>query len=577
MAVPPVTNTAALNTSNKKNQTKGSGFTNINSVLDANKGAGEKIGNKIGSELTNQASSVREGIQASQNQFNTQKNQAGQQANQAIQAGQALTRQAGETDDAYTARVAQGNQNFNQIGEQLRGAAYTGPTQLTNAGKLQAQGQNVAGQGQLAGNTQGQEQLLRTMVAKPGQYTRGQSALDQLLLGQSGQGAIQQGRRATLGLGEFAQGAQSQAEAQANALKTGISANKTKTINSLQDAITGETGLQAQARKQAETFQTDAKDLQSILAGTYKADTPEAQARVNDLLGRMGEFGLDNYNLYTEDENQVKGAIGNLANTLTTQFGASRFTDPQRQAGMNLATVLGDKDLNDRISNASFDTNVFGDEAAAFSGLDKERAFDTDTKNRLESLAGNVEGFENQVRTQNQATLERQLQEIDTKENYTPEQKEALKNYLRQTSGLINQNLGSFGTNTNFQTQANQLLTDLENQGINFGTDPNLGIYSNQYQRNLNQSNLPGGGIDTSNTGWSAFADTYGGEQVSPLADLDRFSNLGLNEYSTAGSGDIRSSAEIRAAGQRALAQDKKLKDFVLSRILGLNNSSSQV
>ena len=262
MPVPPVTNTAALPSNmNKKNQQKGSGFTNINSILDANKGAGEKIGQTIGGKLSDQANSVRSGIQQSQSQFNQQKQQAGQQATNAVQAGQALNKQAGETDEAYQSRIAGGSQDYNQIGENLRNAQYNGPMELANGAQLQAQGSNVSALGRLAGNTQGQTQLLRSMVAKPGQYTRGQSALDQLLLGQTGQKAIQQGRQATLGLGEKAAGAEAQAEAQANALKSGISTNRANAISGIQNAVTGEGGIQTQAANQAKAFQKDASDF----------------------------------------------------------------------------------------------------------------------------------------------------------------------------------------------------------------------------------------------------------------------------------------------------------------------------
>lgn len=370
MPIPLTTNTAALPDDENRSQQRGTGFTNINKILDANTGAGEKIGQKIGSDLSDQANSVRAGIQSSQNSFNQQKQQASDQANNAIKAGTGLTQQAGENQDQYATRLANGTTDYNQIGQNLQNASYTGPTGLTNAGQVQAQGATASALGKLAGNTQGQTQLLQSMVAKPGQYTSGQSALDSLLLGQNGQQAIQKGRQATIGVGTQAQGAVDQAAAQANALKTGIDTNRANTIQSLQNSLTGAgdqtsngvTGLQTLAQNQATSFNNDATRLQQILAGKNADGSPITTLSDTDkkLIDNMSQYGIDNTTpFYTGDQNATQSALNSLSGSLALNPGQLKYQGDQQQAAQNLASVLGQTDISNSIKNNQFNTNLF--------------------------------------------------------------------------------------------------------------------------------------------------------------------------------------------------------------------------
>lgn len=401
MPVPPITNTAEL--SNKKKQTRGTGFTNINRVLDANRGAGQKMGEQIGGGLNQQADSVRAGIESSQNQFNQEKQQAGQQAKSAVQAGQNLVKQAGETDDAYQARIAQTNinnqpVNYSQIGQELRDAQYKGPMALQNAGQLQAQSATTSALGRLAGNTGGQQQLLQTMVAKPGQYTRGQSALDSLLLGQDGQKAIQQGRQATQGLQQKAFGAVDQAEAQAQALKSGISENKTKTLQALQNMLSGNgtqdsdqvVGIKELAKRQAESFNKDATRLKEILSGKNSDGSLITNLSPEDqqLLDNMNQYGLDNNQFYTGDQNSSSISLNNLANTLAINPGQLKFQGNQSAAAQNLATVLGDLDTAESIKNNEFNTDLFSKDKSFTNQQELARNADQEQSNFFKSEAG---------------------------------------------------------------------------------------------------------------------------------------------------------------------------------------------
>lgn len=575
MAILPTTNTAApqqQEDESTKRQNRGTGFTNINKILEANKGAGQRIGQAVGGQLAGQAQSVREGIQQSQQQFQQQKQQAGQQAQGAIGAGQGLLRGHGagvskdETQEQYAQRLSQspqpGQQSFSKIGQDLKAAEYQGPMQLANAAKLQSQGATTAALGRLAGTTGGQKQLLSTMVARPGQYTSGQSALDQLLLGQQGQQQIQQGRRATLGLPEQATTAVQTAAEQAQGLKSGIAESREKALQDIQSAITGEGGFQAQATKQAETFKQDATDLAQIMSGKFDTSTPEGKARADqlkakapDLLNRLSEFGLDDTTLYAKDDAAVRNALDRLGGSLAQNFGDKKYTDAQRQAAMNLSDVLGASDLKERIEQSKFNTDVFGKEADAFSGLNAARTYDTETKNILTGAADQLKGMKQNLVTQAQNQLQQRIAEINAGPDVVN---------VPQFSG------------PDVQKTKQQLIDEETNK-------TNVGIQSIMNQSHNNPGIFNGGSM------WNGDAVRYEfdrglGDQLSPYgflaygdrgeADVDqRFRNLGLTTDIGAQSGTYRNEQQFRNAAQKALGPDAQMRDYILNKILGINTS----
>lgn len=428
----PVTNTADPS-QQKQQQNKGTGFTNINSILDANQGAGQRIGSTIGNNLNKQAQDVRSGIQAGQNQFQQQKNQAAGQARSNIQAGQDLTKQAGENDEAYQARVAQGNRDYAAIGNNLRNAEYSGPMGIQGVDKLQAQGANATSQGRMASNAQGQSELLKSMVAGPGQYTRGQNALDSLLLGQQGQGAIQQGRRATQGLQQQAQNAATNAQTQAQGLKSGLANDRDDTLAALQNAVTGDTGIKAQGTKQAEDFRNNASMLSEILSGQYVPKTEEEKAKAQEVLNHMEDYGLQDYDLYDKDDTALRNALAQLGSTKNLDFGNAKYTENQRGAGVNLAQVLNDKALQDEISGSKFNTNVFGDESQAFGGLDAARTRDEANKAKLMGFGNDLKAYEDYKVGASNTKIDSQINAIQNATDIPQETKDQILAYLNQT------------------------------------------------------------------------------------------------------------------------------------------------
>ena len=114
----------------KTQQKKGTGFTNIGRMLQANQGAGQRMGQKIGSNLQGQAGTVIGGVQAGNQDFN-EKMKADRDAQQAkINAvSNFVNTNTTSPTDNYTNMVGTANQNqIKQIGEDFRGASYRGPS-----------------------------------------------------------------------------------------------------------------------------------------------------------------------------------------------------------------------------------------------------------------------------------------------------------------------------------------------------------------------------------------------------------------------------------------------------------------
>lgn len=361
-----------------QNRQRGTGFVNINKIINANQGAGQKMGQTIGNSLSNQAGQVRQGIQQGQNQFQAGMQQGSTGANQAIQQGQALTQGANESATDYANRLAQ--QDSNALGTQgkaLQTAAYTGPQGLQNSNQIQANAATASALGRLGTTGAGQAQLLSSQVAQRGNYGQGQSALDQLLLGQGGQGAIQRGSASLANIGNQASNAVMNAQNQASATGSAINANKTNALQAIQNQLsgTGDTGTKGftqLAKEQAASTNKNAQRLQELLNGknaqgaditpeTFAAETPEQQAADRALIENMGQYGIGNAAIFGLDQQEMQG-FGNVLGQLTgnANFAQNQqYLGNQGQAAQNLASFLGDQATQKQISNATSGDNAF--------------------------------------------------------------------------------------------------------------------------------------------------------------------------------------------------------------------------
>lgn len=167
------------------NQQRGSGYTNISKVLQANQGNG--LGSAVGNNIQQVGNQAQDNLRNAQNQFNqqTQSNQFNTDQNK-------QTVENVLNDPTQAVNSQQGKQFQNLISGQ-----YQGPQNLNNANQIQAQAGNLAQMGQALGSSGGRQALLQQMFGNP-QYTQGQQTLDNLLLGQSQSPELQQARRAAL-------------------------------------------------------------------------------------------------------------------------------------------------------------------------------------------------------------------------------------------------------------------------------------------------------------------------------------------------------------------------------------------
>lgn len=141
------------------------GFVGIGRYLQAQGGAGARLGEKVAGRLEEQGQEARTGIQTAQQQFGTQAQQA---------AVQDISQQIAQDPTAVTSE---------QYQKTLAG--YTGPQQLADVAGYQQALAGTQQLGQSLGLTEtqaGQGELLRQQFGRP-TYTGGQSRLDVALMG----------------------------------------------------------------------------------------------------------------------------------------------------------------------------------------------------------------------------------------------------------------------------------------------------------------------------------------------------------------------------------------------------------
>lgn len=386
---------------------RGTGFVNIGQILQANQGAGQKMGASIGSGLSTLGQQANDARTAGTTGFNTGFQAGYNPANTAIETAEKnVGQQPGESDEIYRKRIAEGKQyntpipgradaittnatqpgtstgpvaqdgtttgavpqiNFSQVGQAVKGAQYTGPQGIENAGQIQAKGAAASALGRLAGNTGGQQQLLRNMVAERGHYSTGQNALDSLLLGKEGQGAIQQGRSGLHGLDTKAQGAVVGAQTQAQNAVQGIDTRRTGLFNGIKDVIGG---INTQATTRAVDFAKDANRARELLSKGVALD-PESPTYQKDyeIISNLDKYGLKDESLYGGDQEQLRNTIMNMGTAINPNEGGTYYQGDEQNAAANLAAFregggVGDVGGADKIRNSTYDTNVYKGDAA---------------------------------------------------------------------------------------------------------------------------------------------------------------------------------------------------------------------
>ena len=278
-------------------------FTNVQSYLNANKGAGQKIANVVGQnvqkdvgsvskQVSDEASKISSNIGAEKERL-AKASGFQQQIGAQGEGAQAITSDAAklaEFQKLYT------NQNIAQQQQQdLNQQAAAAQTAIQTAQ------QNVNALGTEAGRMA----ALQRALQRPA-YTQGQRTLDQLMfqVGGAKQVADQRGQ-----FGQQLTGLQKTQDTQAQALASQLAANKQAEIDAeknLRGAVTGATGAFEQAQtleainKNAENARQNALFQQYILGNTGNISDADKQL-INERLGIKNSADVKTYGVTRGD------------------------------------------------------------------------------------------------------------------------------------------------------------------------------------------------------------------------------------------------------------------------------------
>lgn len=310
---------------NNPNKQTGSGYTNIQKVINANKG--NQLGSAVGNNIQQVGSAAQNNLKAAQNQFSqdTAQNQFNTTDNQQ------LAQNALNDPNA----VANNQQDVSKFQNLLSGQ-YQGPTGLNNADQLQSQAQNVAQMGQALNTSGGRVGLLHQLVGNP-QYTAGQANLDNLLLGQSQSPEIQAAKRQALTLqgkvGSAVQGAAAQGQQQQNQ----ASAFGQSLQNQLGQNVSGqEQTLQQKA--------IDQQNQQNQLFSNIQKQAADGQispeiAQALGIQAGQQSFGIDASKFLSQNPNaateQNVASSQDYAKMQALQKLAGQFANPDTSAILN--------------------------------------------------------------------------------------------------------------------------------------------------------------------------------------------------------------------------------------------------
>lgn len=305
-----------------------SGFTNIQNVLNANKG--NKLGQTIGSGVQNITNKVQGQTQNAQQQYNTGIGQAQADINKGNQVKTTLggTDNAGldfsKPDQASQAIGTVGSDEYAKSLANLR-AGYKGPTGLQNQEQLQNQAQDLQQTGQSLQTAGGKQAALQRFVNSGPGYTSGQQRLDTLLLGQGNQNnqALNQARRS----------------AQTTAMDTGQAINTAtqqgQQVGQQYTNVGQDVGKQLTSAE--ENFR---KALNDRVSTQQQAAVDRDTALKNRL--KMGSLTQEDADFLS---NQVFNGEQNIGNLTGDQLGALFNTDINKY---NVNNVSTDKDVMSR-------------------------------------------------------------------------------------------------------------------------------------------------------------------------------------------------------------------------------------
>lgn len=181
----------AINPLQRKPNLSGTGFTNIQRVLQANKA--NRLGQAVSGGVQKAGEAARGAISQAGQQFQQDVGKERQRQLQEEQRAKGVLADVSKTTDEDVAAF-----------EKIRNAQMLGPTGVKNAQEIRRQAEEAESLGEAGGSQAGRFGLLQRYVGGNRQYTGGQQRLDSLLLGQTGAGQLRQAKKATAGLGQQA-------------------------------------------------------------------------------------------------------------------------------------------------------------------------------------------------------------------------------------------------------------------------------------------------------------------------------------------------------------------------------------
>lgn len=352
------------NLQTRKPNQLGTGYTNIQRILQANKS------NQLGS-------TVAQGVQ-----------QAGQAARGSInQAGQAFATEV----DKERARQDQEKQRAQRVigdvtkatdddvasFEAIRSGQSKGPTGVSNAEELRSKAGEAESLGQAAGSEAGRFGLLQRYVGGGKQYTGGQQRMDALLLGQTGGQQLRQARKSTLGLGDQQATQEMASKEVGKTLQNKAQNLKEETVSGLGRAVTDyDAAMQAQLDNKIAGRQS----LINSITGTGLQGPVELDEKtLKDLSDATGGYLTEGKSLMNVDLSPfIK------ANLLNASKQGAQNTDDLKRAQM-IAKLSGE-DLG-KVEKGLLQSYVANPELAGT--FDSSKAFDASNVGQLDTAIQN--------------------------------------------------------------------------------------------------------------------------------------------------------------------------------------------
>lgn len=347
-----------------KKRQRGTGFTNIQRILNANVGAGQQMAGKISQGIQSAGQNVQQKAQKAQQQFKSAFEQAVNPAMQNIAAGSELAKRPDESQEDYAKRISEANKNYLEIGKNVSQAKYGGPMNIQGGKALVGEAQGVSTLGGLAGTGTGQQLLSKQYVAgRQGGYSKGQGALDQLLLGQSreAQKSLQEARQDVSGIGKEVGGIEKAATSDVANIRRQIEQQKSEAFKGVQKSIGG---LEQAAREAGSKYSKEAGRIAYLLKnmdptgkkipiGMVDGEYSDAQAQIdNQLLNKekLKEFGIDieAKGFLDYDPTAIASSLQELSNKADIAAN-TRYSDAQKEALKRLTQFQQDQEKATRI------------------------------------------------------------------------------------------------------------------------------------------------------------------------------------------------------------------------------------